>query len=301
MYDVALQAFVRLDGVESDQDLAASLNSLKEPLRELRRGYKGDRVRVQYERGSELAYLLAYVPASIRMAEQVIVRTLAPGDVRETLRLGIVGAGPAPEAVAMVNLLTATPTSCRRIELHLFDIATDEWQDVRRCLLDVGCVERWSGTIEPPHVHEVDLRSPGAFAQYRSLLQGLDYVLVQNCLNEDVAHRADSIANLRDLATAIPPAAVLAVADQLKYDVVRDQLRMLADALDEEVEVFGRFEAPVGTRVRDSLPAVLVAELLTEEDGLMARKKLDFGVLAVRAPERVPSLWSRLRGPHRRA
>lgn len=293
MYEVALRAFARLVRAESDQDLAASLNSLKAPLRTLRRGYMDDVVHVRYERGLELAYLLAYVPASIRMAEQVIVRSLAPEDIGRTFRVGVVGAGPAPEAVAIVNLLSSKVTTCSDIELHLFDVAADAWGDVRRSLLEVGCLERWEGGIEV-RVHELDLREPRAFEPHQMVVQHLDFALVQNCLNEEVAHESASMDNLHDLTTRLSPGAVLAVADQHRYQFVRDRLRTLEHQLEHEVDIFGHFDALLTSWVRDPIPELLVAELLTGEDGLMPRKNLKFGVLGIRVPERPTSLRGRL-------
>lgn len=282
MYDLALEVFRRLEGPIPVDGLESSLMSLREPVRALRSAYKVDRVIVDYDSQSQLAYLLAYVPAYIRMAEEVIKHSLAPEDVGEKLRIGLIGAGPAPEAVAAANLLFATRTSCTRLELHVFDVAP-EWSEVRRCLLQVGCYDRWDHPIEV-HDHELDLRTRDVISDRRSLLARLDLILVQNCLNEDVAGDPEVMRNLHALVAVISEHGVLAIADQHGYPVVRQHLKALADQIEGSVEILSRFEDQLEMAVADRVPQALQVGLLTGEDGLKPRKKVNYGVLAVRAP-----------------
>ncbi len=288
MYDLVVEVAAGISSRRGTETLEEMLSSLREPLRGLRRSYRSGRVLIDYEKGSELAYLLAYVPPYIRMAEQVIARSLVLDSIGPILDVGLVGAGPAPEAVALINLLIDAKAQVDRLRLHLFDIATDEWRIVREALLDVGCRCRWDGSIEVQH-HSLDLRTPATFNAHRSILQSLDFVMVQNCLNEDIVHRPAAVENLLDLLSAMRPGSVLAIADQHNYVSVRDRIRMLADQVIDEVETLGRFDAAIRVRVTDPLPPVLTKHLLTGEDGLIPRKNLELGVLVLRVPASGPS------------
>lgn len=257
MYSIALETFKRLDEGRIQADgVESALASFKEPLRFLRPAYGSDRVIVTYDLRSQLAYLLAYVPSYIRMAEDVIRRSLSPRDVGESLRVGLVGAGPAPEAVAMVNLLLATHTPCTRLELHVFDVAEREWSEVRRWLLQVGCCERWGGIVEV-HEHVIDLGTLAAFRDHRPVLAELDLVMVQNCLNEAVASGPEVMVNLQSLVASIGKQGVLAISDQYRYALVRELLKALAEQIEGSAEVLGRFEEQLDLRVVDRLPVEL--------------------------------------------
>jgi predicted RNA-binding protein with RPS1 domain len=283
MYDVALEAFRCIVACGDEGELRSHVESLQPAVRQLRAGYRSSRVVVEYGAATNAyAYLLAYVPAYIRMAERVFARVLNRSAVDRVLKVGLVGAGPAPEAVALVNHLRRSPRVCEHLNIHLFDIATSAWMPVRGGLLEVGCEARWPGTINVAH-HDLDLTRPSAVTPHREILADLDLIVVQNCLNEDIARRPAGMENLRELLSGLKPGASLAIADQYNYDSVRESLRLLADGLDRELTVLSRFEDAVRSRLSDPIPALLKAHLLTGADGLIPRTRLEFGLLAVRS------------------
>ena len=279
MYDLAMQAFRRTVDVPDQRLLGHHLESLQPAVRQLRARYRSAHVLVDY-RHTASAYLLAYVPAYIRMAERVLVRVLKGAAIGPTLRVGIVGAGPAPEAVALVNYLRRAPRLCEHLDIHLFDVATGAWGPVRTALVDVGCRARWPGTIDVAH-HDLDLARPSGVAAHRNVFASLDLIVVQNCLNEDIARRPAGMENLRELLSLLKPGASMAIADQHNYEAVRESLRLLADELEGELTVRSRFADIVRSPVTDLLPPLLTSHLLTGADGLIPRTRLEFGVLAV--------------------
>jgi hypothetical protein len=82
-YQVALEAFRFLSGGTSDTEMDPSLRALQQTLRDLRASYKNDAVEIEYTPVHSLAYLMAYVPLYIEMAERAVKLALQPSTLRD--------------------------------------------------------------------------------------------------------------------------------------------------------------------------------------------------------------------------
>lgn len=282
-YDVAMRALARVER----KDVVELADDLRGEVRMLREHYRSSMVSVDYGRLAR-GYLVAYVPPYIQMAEHVWAEALpAPASVGHTLNVVVVGAGPAPEVVGLINLLVWNQHRCRRIEAVCLDVADDIWRQLRDALVTEGAVA-WGGEVALESRH-FDLSQPAAVTDgVRSALRAADVVVIQNCLNEGAARGPALTSNLADLAEALRPGARLAIADIHGYDAVRSTVDSVLDELAERAVVRREPHEPAGIarRVLGRVPDPLRRHVLDGQDGLVPRRNLRY---LVRVAERLGS------------
>lgn len=211
------------EGLETARnDPIGRLRTLRSAWRELHDQYWNSSVDVAYGGDSSEAYLLAYLPHYLKQAEwaleQGFTRVEDPMESKTELRVGLFCCGPAPEAVALIEVLRRAKWSCR-VEIHLFDLNDDGWDDVRVRLLQVGCSERWSDLEITSH--NLDIREAGSCRAIHGEVAGLDLVMFQNFANEvyvdGVGVPPEVLDNLASLSAAGPPDGRFILSDKRKY------------------------------------------------------------------------------------
>jgi len=212
-YPLVLDVFkaIHPDASSSQEQLQNKLRELQPHLKQLREDYNRDyrsmTVTIEYSGRTADAYLLAYVPGCINQAEKAL---------RQALEI-------------MPNGTQSTLQSQRmRIEFHLFDLNTVGWSQTRQGLLDLGCIQRWSGDLDI-YPHQFDLRDSEGLSVHRETLQTLDLAIFQNCNNEigerNSAERDAANRTITKIAAQLKPNAQLILSDLQGSEVNQEQLR----------------------------------------------------------------------------
>ncbi len=214
-YSIASDAIRRVGRAGNPAELAMLLRSLRTPLVDLRAAYRrsnADRqqVAIDYSGETALAYCAGYLNPYVDLARWCLKRSLDPAPIGTLLRVGIIGPGPCPEVVALLDLLNAVDSHCRGIDLQLFDVNHEAWRPVRKAVIEAGlslfpCI--------PVSQTEITVRI-GLDEGFKAPKAELDVVIGQNFLNEGVASGAHLISNLGSIFDRLKPGGCIIIADQ---------------------------------------------------------------------------------------
>jgi predicted RNA-binding protein with RPS1 domain len=285
-YEIAFEVFKRLTNLQTDQELAQKLVELRPHLKYLRSSYGAHSITVEYQDNVLLAYLLAYVPPYIEMAERSLEKIRFSNKADSILEVALIGAGPIPEAAAIVNLLQSQDTRYEEVRLHLFDHASKDWEPIRRELIVVLNELFDCGRITYQS-HNFDLTTPSAFVPFERVLQRCTAVIAQNCMNETLSITSKSSLvtnNLLELQYLLPRASVLVIADQSAYSSVSDRLTAFESQLDDQVDALSRFSEKRYFRHSVRACPLLETFFFQSADGLWQRRHVNFGVTTISIP-----------------
>lgn len=214
-YSIASDAIRRIGQTGSPSELALLLRSLRTALVDLRNEYRrsnADRqdVAIDYSGDTALAYCAAYLNPYIDLARWCIMRSLDPHSIGSILRVGIIGPGPCPELIALLDLLNTLDSPCCRIGIHLFDVNHKAWRPMRNAVVQ-------SGQLMFPRVKVTSVETSvrvGVDEGFKAPRADLDLVIGQNFLNEGVSSGAHLIANLSSIFERLKPGRCMIIADQ---------------------------------------------------------------------------------------
>lgn len=288
MYDHLLRVVAESHDL-SAANLPAYLRSLQPTLKNLRTSFQtSTQVRVDYaDPSTQAAYMLAYFPHHVLQTAHNLDRACrASADLRalfqhDRFHVTLLGAGPTPEAVAVVQ-------QCQRmggaaaVNIVAFDRDSRGWAPART-------LARQLAQAISPNVrlayrsHALDLSRPNALtADAISALCSSQLVIMQNCINEIVNRDASALAsNVEAILEAMPARSTLLLAD-LKYHPTRMLMRAIGDRLHTDAR-FSVICPPdlEEISVRRSLPHTLRQNLLTGENGLIPRAYVKQYVLGI--------------------
>lgn len=269
LYKLVLKAFVRSRSLDErdERRICEELQGLQTPLHFLREHFatNGPLSAAAYEYGGLTAdaYLCAYVPGYIAQARSVfrqVINNLKPALTRdeETLEIGLFCCGPAPEAVAAVDVLQENFGHLKLV-FHLFDYRHKEWAPVREALLDVGVRSRWS-KVEI-HTHDFNIVRPDGVARFSTIISTLDIAIIQNVDNEVGAERPNMNRTIQLLASGIKSGATLVLSD------VSSQAPPNHNLLRPCLEALGEVSTQRPWPVKCRFPSGLIRECLLLSDG----------------------------------
>lgn len=262
IYPVVLKAVAEANRITEDGALAEHLATVVPALHELRLGYRtaGRQVRLNYTRELTEAYLLAYYPHYVRMAEASL-RVIGPEFFdRSALRVCLVGAGPAPEAVAVGHRLQADAGASSQLELTVVDRANDGWTWARVVSVESVLAHYWQGQVSVRPI-TADLREPEIIDQISGVAADTDLVIFQNCLNEIGDDSTHLHAGVRALVGALPSGAVVVMSDLDNYPGGREALALVVASLGDTVEWLRRADERLVLQPAMPVPEVLAQHL----------------------------------------
>ena len=182
-YRFVLESCFGADWRDRKPDVQKELHRLRPALRELRRAYKTGKPDLAYRADIAAAYVLACVPLYIEQARETVrlanVLARPPGPA---FRAVVFGAGPGPEAVALMRYLFADREYPGPLDVLLLDRASDGWADVRNRLM--SCARSWYCQGRQATVRSDTLDFVSDVASARSCVGNADLVIFQNLGNE---------------------------------------------------------------------------------------------------------------------
>jgi len=275
-YRLVLDAWQDLRRSAGLSDDPRALRDLQPAVRQLREGMKG-KERVSFEYGGDLAlgYAFAYYPASAAMTRHVLAKSgaLRVPQRHEPFRTLVLGAGPAPEILAVDNALqrNAGPVD---LEFQLVDSRAG-WTPIRRALAArieaarpdraLRCAATVAGLGSRGCAHTVDAFIPRA-----------DLVIMQNVLNElDPATWSGFPERFRHWIRQLRRGSVVIVADQWRKHA-RERLEQLRDATTSDLELdLDKTAIPVRVKAPTLDAASVIATHLMTTGIQQPRKNVD--------------------------
>lgn len=263
------------------------LISLQSSVRELRRSYRTSCVVMDYSKpATQAAYLIAYYPHYAEMTLEILRLLSSELSFPQEAKACFFGAGPCPEVVGLVQFLVERSQKTIRLIANVYDIAFDKWAFTRRITDRYIIPELWQGQGILSS-NRLDLCLENSFQSIKSIIESCTLFIFQNCLNE-VSKTPVVQKNIEFLLNNAPLESIVVIAD-LIYDqnlnVVEDLKRKIESRNDFEILQEGSL------RVTSSLPIpkTIRTNLLTGEDGLIPRSRINFVFLALRKGEQLSS------------
>jgi len=246
-------------------DLDSALVALQEPLRTLRHQYRVGQPDFSND-PARMAYCVAYHPYHAHLALTVLdafADTLMFDD--PVLRVVIFGAGPAPELLALVCMLSNHP-QVERLEVDLVD-REPGWIESRSLTVDAAIPGLWKGKCEVRH-HVLDLTSSTDVVDAARLTRGCDVIFAQAVFTElRMRDKADSFFDA--LMEYFAPQGVLVASDMAGTKGFSDRLAEVQDRPDLRTLRSMSLQCPMPHA------PVELATLYTGADGLIERRRAE--------------------------
>jgi len=167
----------------------------------------------------------------------------------------------------------------RKLTANVYDIASDTWALTRKITSKYVIPRRWQGQVAL-NSSSLDLCTAKSFQKLRANLEASNLFVFQNCLNEldNTPSIQENISFLFDIA---PLGSTVIIADLL-YDQNLDIVEEIREKIDKrnDFEVLNERTLKVTSSL--PIPQIILANLLTGEDGLIPRSNINFVFLAIR-------------------
>ena len=162
----------------------AYLQALQPYVKDLRQGYKGSCVKVDYSHQSvQAAYLIAYYPQYVEMTLAILKSISSELKFGNEVQACFFGAGPCPEVAALVQFLAEHSSNTTKLNANIYDIASDTWTISREVTTNHILPKLWNGTVKL-HANKFDLCSKNCFLAIEESIKNSHIFIFQNCLNE---------------------------------------------------------------------------------------------------------------------
>jgi hypothetical protein len=288
LHDFALTAIANALGNSAEPSLM-DLSGLRGSLQLLRSRYGAEQSRmgavdISYTGDVAVAYLAAYLPAYVRLAEWSVTRVLQSspesiGTLDQPFTIGLLGSGPCPELVALAGLLDQSRSGGSAVNAHLFDKNHAGWSRARESVLTI--LKRRFPSMEL-HItlHDIDLtddRSPVESME----IPPLDFILGQNLLNETTSAMTPFLDNILAIAGHLRSNGRLTLADQRNSATTKGMawLRMVSEPTWTGTRTADRLEIEEPQFVRHRQLWTLFKR---QTDGLIPRKFIPFEAIELK-------------------
>ncbi|MBD2520622.1 hypothetical protein H6G93_37930 [Nostoc sp. FACHB-973] len=256
------------------------LASLQESAKYLWRSYRSNTVKVNYSDPQvQAAYLIRYYPHYVQMTLEILRLSPEAFTFGQEINACFFGAGPCPEVAGLAQFLTEHRQESESIIANIYDIAADTWTPSRAVTKDFVVPKLWKGKISGA-VHHLDLCSANAFESIAEVISNSHLFIFQNCLNE-IWNTSATKDNIRFLLERAPLNSFIIIGDLL-YNQSRTILEDIVIICSQrsDYKIIERGELKIASSLK--IPTIVTENLLTDEDGLIPRRWINFIFLALR-------------------
>lgn len=268
---------------EIHHTFASYLTSLKESAKYLWRAYRSSTVKVDYsDLKVQAAYLIRYYPHYVQMTLEILRLSSEFFTFGRQVNVCFFGAGPCPEVAGLGQFLTEHGQNTESINIHIYDIATDQWKPSREVTKNFVVSRLWQGQISGI-VQNLDLCDINSFESILEDISNCNLFIFQNCLNE-IWNTSATQGNIKFLLDRAPLNSFIIIGDLL-YDQNRKILEDIARIADkrDDYKIIERGGLEIASSLR--VPAIVRQNLLTGDDGLIPRSQIKFLFLVLRKGE----------------
>jgi tetratricopeptide (TPR) repeat protein len=250
----------------------AYLQALQPYVKNLRQGYKGSCIKVDYSHQSvQAAYLIAYYPQYVEMTLAILKSISSELKFGNEVQACFFGAGPCPEVAALVQFLAENSSNTTKLNANIYDIASDTWTISREVTTNHILPKLWKGTVKL-HANKFDLCVRNCFQAIEDSIKNSHIFIFQNCLNE-LYEMPNVKDNMDLLIQKIPPGSLVIIAD-LNYDTTYAVMDKIIESIDNQYTLNPSND--INLRTALNISQIIQANLLTGVSGLIPRKKIDF-------------------------
>lgn len=292
IYDFVVQAFRRRSGWTAGLSFEERLATLKPSVSRLRTDMRNSHVRIDYQGDLCDAYTLVYFPPYAHTFLEILNR-VGVKSRRPTLRVCVLGAGPAPEVWAIDNHCRASGHFYDSIQCTLIDLRTDAWSPARDAI--ISAADRTSPNTVTQQPIAADLGDPSLAPQLAREFSTTDLVVMQNVFNELPEPAWITFQQTFQAALkALPPGAQVIVNDLTETGTNRLRLAALQELVSQGLEItrpaLESSERWDTGPYLDAVPEILRRQLLTDIPGsstsgsLIPKRYVSFDFFAAGVP-----------------
>jgi hypothetical protein len=198
------------------------------------------------------------------------------------LKVCLFGAGAAPEAIGLVSFLAEYYPKVQSLEITVYDIFSDTWkigQNITKNIIP----KLWQGQFSFS-TEQINFCQAGSFISLENALASSQIFIFQNCLNE--LDNFDSFnLNIRYLLSQMPSNSLFVMGDLRIYSKIGQfqfQVKQLIQELDFDSQVLCVRHSEILDFITSiTLPTIILQNLLTSNDGLIPRKKINCNFLSI--------------------
>lgn len=297
MYQLILKALYLLNNLNTDEEKARYLQSLKPTAISLRRGFNpfaGPNVNADYR--SEVvqsSYMLRYFPQYSLIIGLVLDelknRQISLPFDHEEISACFFGAGPCPEVYGFIQFLNNDFSRVRKVTAYTFDIISDEWAYARDITEQYLISAIWQGRELELINNNFDLSQADSINKLTGIINSSSLLVFQNCLNEiNQKLYPNVIGNLNSLVRAMRVGSILMIIDLSSYQAASNLVSQIESSIQTQNSVTiliglsesaGKYDA---VSLIKELPLTITQNLLTGDDGLIPRRYINYHCLVIR-------------------
>ncbi|MCX6083229.1 MAG: hypothetical protein NTW32_27190 [Chloroflexi bacterium] len=286
-YGSMLEGLRELNNIPNDEALAESLTLSQHYVTKLREAYLESPSNVDFScKHTRAAYLLAYYPNYIEPIYEILCElddeVIESAFYRKHLRGVFLGAGPAPEVLGWIKFINDYAKHVKQATAYLLDKHVQGWRIAQEITRGYVAPSYWGGELLTIKPMELDFLSPSALeAPFIGPIIGIsDMVVIQNCLNDQLANKDAVFTMLLNIFSKTAPGALFVISD-LHYDPIRQFIQEFTTQIEQQnlgktlIEVK---EEPRTIRAQFSVPQPVLENLLTGDESkhLIAKKYTKF-------------------------
>ncbi|HNN87506.1 MAG TPA: hypothetical protein PKK14_08355 [Pseudomonadales bacterium] len=229
MNDTLVQSIFSEHKLKTPRAQKMHIENLRQPMREIWHAYKNDLVKIDYSKHcAQEAYLLRYFLPYANTLESVLkAAKWQPPQDNPLLEVCLLGCGPAPELLVIINHLKQQPQAPHMLVAHFVDIAADTWCYGQRIAQRAFLAEQWDTALLDTTSTKADLCSADLLndKELADKISGSKLVVIQNCLNE--ANHGQTHNNLIKIISMMRDDAHLLIIDRNGYKITNSYFKII--------------------------------------------------------------------------
>lgn len=278
----------------NDGHLEAWLQQLQKVATKLFDSYRNSEIKIDYDKFEiQAVYMLRYFPyyhIPLQCALEDVEASSGKLSISHLIQNVIfIGSGPTPELLGFLRYLNRTGRSLSLINAFTFDLNSEQWKRSRDITFNTLFPLYFPNTTLTSSNFSLDLTSTDCFCSFEKYIDSCDFSIIQNCLNELPVSKRDLVVdNMIYFSRYLKRGAVFVIIDFVSYGSINRTI----DHMIEKFEALDLFDVLAKTsdegtsydayRTRDKLPKILTDNLLTGEDGLIAKRNLNFRYICLK-------------------
>ncbi|WP_204102866.1 MULTISPECIES: hypothetical protein [Spirulina sp. CCY15215] len=271
------------------QTFADYLISLQESARNLWSSYRSIMVNVDYSDPKiQAVYLVRYYPHYVQMTLEVLRLSPEIFTFGQEINACFFGAGPCPEVAGLAQFLIEHSQKTQSIIAHVYDVDYELWKPGRKITQNFVLPGLWNNNIDWDG-KKLDLESANSFESIKDIISNSNLFVFQNCLNE-IWNRSIVKNNIEILLEYAPINSFIIIVDLSGYYVNQKMMEDIVEIIEERNKTRNDYKIVGKSKelnVISSLqsPDIVKKYLLTGEDKLIAKKRINFLFLTLRKGE----------------
>lgn len=299
MQEIILNAIFTANNLTNVNAQQAFLETLKPIAKNLWWAFRNFPVNINYQLQSiQEIYLLRYFPPYSRPIFEILSALHHnPGHLpfdSQKIVASFIACGPCPEIYGFFDfLMNVTAFRPNTIDINTFDINNRAWTYSRNIVFN-DVIPSVCRIQQPPIIinqnnNQIDISQENCFVPFASNFQNSNLIVFQNCLNEiSIENTHIVITNICNIVQSMSANAILLIIDLDSYENVLNLLTAItANDIVNNLTINLRHTSTEVTSlditdIANNIPNIVKENLLTGENYLIPRKRVDYVYLVLK-------------------